>query len=84
MKRINQILDYLLVKTNVVQAHEVQPLTLDDNDFLLLFTLTEISDVVDLESRLLDDSSEFKEKFVSFFCIFSYIVFIQNITQNIS
>ncbi|CAH1732091.1 uncharacterized protein LOC114132477 [Aphis gossypii] len=66
MKRIDTNLDYFAKIFNVEQSPERKPVKMDDDEFLYLFPLTEIDDVVDLESRLLDDCSDFKEKFISY------------------
>jgi len=68
MKRIDSNLDYFAKIFNVEQSPERTPAKMDDDEFLYLFPLTEIEDVVDLESRLLDDC--FKKKFVSYFKFF--------------
>jgi len=72
MKRIDTNLDYFAKIFNVEQSPERKPVKMDDDEFLYLFPLTEIDDVVDLESRLLDDCSDFKEKFVSYFNFFFF------------
>jgi len=72
MKRIDSNLDYFAKIFNVEQSPEREPAKMDDDEFLYLFPLTEIDDVVDLEARLVDDSSDFKKKFVSYFTIFFY------------
>lgn len=64
MKRIDSNLDYFAKVFNVEQSPERKPAKMDDDEFLYLFPLTEIEDVVDLESRLLDDC--FKKKFISY------------------
>ncbi|XP_025191941.1 uncharacterized protein LOC112592156 [Melanaphis sacchari] len=66
MKRIETNLDFLSKVFNVEQSPEVKQTKMDDDEFLFLFPLTEIDDVVDLESRLLDDCSSFKKKFISY------------------
>lgn len=85
MKRINSNLDYLAQKFNVEQSDGVQGQAQkpssstsndfeDDLDFSLLFPLKEIEDVIDLESKLMDEKSKFYKKFVSFFfLLFIYI-----------
>lgn len=73
-------MDFLSQKLSVVQSDKVQiqnqkatSSTLDDFDFLLLFPLKKIEDVIELESRLLDDTSHFYKKFVSSFISFIYL-----------
>ncbi|KAL4103644.1 hypothetical protein QTP88_019000 [Uroleucon formosanum] len=73
MKRINSNLDYLAQKFNVEQSDGVQgqaqkpsSSTLDDFDFSSLFPLNEMGDVVSLESKLMDEKSNFYKSFVSF------------------
>jgi len=80
MKRINSNLDFLSQKLNVVQSDQVQvqtqkaqSSTLDDFDFLLLFPLKKIEEVIELESRLMDNTSHFYKKFVSSFISFIYL-----------
>lgn len=81
MKRINSNLDYLAQKFNVEQSDGVQgqaqkpsSSTLDDFDFSSLFPLNEMGDVVSLESKLMDEKSNFYKSFVSFFfLLFIYI-----------
>lgn len=70
VKRIDLNLDLLLEKFNIAQSQEVQvykePSTMEDYDFLLLFPLNNIENVIELESRLSDDTSDFKKKLVRF------------------
>lgn len=76
MKRIDTNLDYFAKIFNVELSPERKPAKMDDDEFLYLFPLTETDDVVDLESRLLDDCSDFKEKFVSYLTFFFIIILI--------
>lgn len=80
MKRINSNLDFLSEKLNeqsdVVQVHKVLSSGLDDNNFLLLFPLREVEDVIELESRLSDNSSDFTKKLVSSLIIFFLILLL--------
>lgn len=78
MKRINSNLDFLSEKLNkqsdVVQVHKAQSSGLDDNHFLSLFPLKEIEDVIELESRLSNNSSDFNKKLVSSLIIFFFLL----------
>ncbi|XP_015373313.1 PREDICTED: uncharacterized protein LOC107168423 [Diuraphis noxia] len=69
MKRINSNLDFLSQTFNeqsdVVQTHKAQSAALDDDHFILLFPLREIEDVIELESRLSNNSSDFNKKLIS-------------------
>ncbi|XP_022173278.1 uncharacterized protein LOC111035805 isoform X2 [Myzus persicae] len=66
MKRINSNLNFLAQKFNDVESEIVPSSTLDYDHFLLMFPLKELKDVIELESRLADDSSDFTQKFVSY------------------
>jgi len=87
MKRINSNLDFLAQKFSDLKSDQVQAKNLpasDSSDFLLSFPLKKIEDVIELESRLLDENSHFYKKFVSFFfLLFIYIVIVQQLTQNV-
>lgn len=72
MKRINSNLNFLAQKFNDVESEIVPSSTLDYDHFLLMFPLKELKDVIELESRLADDSSDFTQKFVSSFIIYLY------------
>jgi len=89
MKRINSNLDILAQKFNDIQSVKVQGQNLQTStkenlDFFLLFPLKKIEDVIELELRLIDESSYFYKKFVSFFFpLFIYIGVAQQFTQNV-
>lgn len=80
MKRINSNLDFLSQKFNDAQSDKAQvkaqklPVSTSDNvDFLLMFPLKKIEDVIELELRLVDESSHFYKKFVSFSFLYLFI-----------
>lgn len=76
MNRIDKTLDSLF-KHFDIELPEVQEVVLHDKEFLLLFPLTEIEEVADLEARLLLNKSGFKNKLVSYFIIFFFLLFIK-------